>query len=125
MPQDTDLFLPMRQLLEDHEGNRPDRDLWLFYLTAPGVVYHHQVDDPWFSAHTPTNFSNILIGPLHGASFFVRDEPAGVIDCTSQVQYCNPNLPEDSRCEPLSSYGTSFYNNIVNAVPTTGRFSMS
>jgi len=37
----------------------------------------------------------------NGTRLFISDEPAGVLGCTLQTWYCNPKLPEQSRCVNL------------------------
>lgn len=77
-----------------------DADVHLLFMSAPEIHYAGPVKDPWFSAQKGTS-------ELHEKdskaqfSAWVQDEPLGVMACTQQVQYCNPNLPEGQRCEPL------------------------
>ncbi|KAF2275861.1 uncharacterized protein EI97DRAFT_442849 [Westerdykella ornata] len=124
-PQSTGGFFdPLPELFQDKDGSLPDRNLDLFFLSAPGVVYQYEVDDPWFSAHVPSNFSSMFDTDYNGTPLFTRDEPAGVIACTSQVQYCNPNLSGDGGCENLTSYETSYYNGSQTLFPDTDRLSM-
>ncbi|OCL08920.1 hypothetical protein AOQ84DRAFT_388517 [Glonium stellatum] len=90
---------------------RSDADVILFFLTAEGIGFSEEVDDLWYGAHYmwkhPIETQNGTTSPL-----YLKDEPASVLGCTFQVQFCNPNLPEDTRCEPLrglidSTYPTS------------------
>lgn len=122
---DNKVFDPIPKLMENVPKDQIDRDLDLFILSAPGVVYRYETDDPWFSAHQPSNFSKIFASAFNGTEVFTRDEPAGVIACTSQVQYCNPSLPEATRCEPVSSYESSYFNSSTEIFPNTDRLSMS
>lgn len=77
-----------------------DADVHLLFMSAPQLHYAGPVDDPWFSAHRNASELNFV---KTKAKFdaWLQDEPAGVMACTQQVQYCNPNLPEGERCEPL------------------------
>lgn len=77
-----------------------DADIHLAFLSAPELRFAAPVKDPWFSAQTG---ASDLHNTDNNEKFksYVQDEPAGVLACTHQVQYCNPNLPENERCEPL------------------------
>lgn len=77
-----------------------DADIHLAFLSAPEIHYSAPINDAWFSARTNTSeISNLKSRTKFAA--FIQDEPLGVMACTHQVQYCNPNLPEGQRCEPL------------------------
>lgn len=76
----------------------PDSDVYIFFMSAPGIRYSAPVTDPWFSAQTPANRTH---ANETASSFWVQDEPLGVMACAQQFQFCNPNLPESERCEPL------------------------
>lgn len=77
-----------------------DADVHLLFMSAPELHYAEPVDDPWFSAHK--NASDLNDQQTRSKfSAWVQDEPVGVMGCTHQFQYCNPNLPADERCEPL------------------------
>jgi hypothetical protein len=77
-----------------------DADVHLAFLSAPEIHFSNPIDDPWFSAHKSAS-------GLHDhdsetvLDAYLQDEPLSVMGCTQQVQYCNPNLPENERCEPL------------------------
>jgi hypothetical protein len=79
---------------------RIDADVHLLFLSAPEIHYAAPVTDPWFSAQT--NASEINYEKTKAQfTAWKQDEPLGVMGCMQQVQYCNPNLPEAERCEPL------------------------
>ncbi|KAF1983251.1 hypothetical protein K402DRAFT_319465, partial [Aulographum hederae CBS 113979] len=85
------------------ELQRDDGQLELLFLATNGVLFTSQIDDPWFSAHK-------LAGSIYdatnntqgGTSIYLADDAARVLGCVKQIQYCNPNLPEDKRCGPLT-----------------------
>src|SRR5690606_20453484 len=80
--------------------DRPEADLMLFFIGADGIRFSEQVDDPIFSAHREgQSFFNFLTN--HSTPTYLQDETAGVMGCLMQMQLCNPNLPEDKRCNPL------------------------
>lgn len=93
------MFTPIPQL------NHTDADVMLFFLSSDGITFVEPVDDPWFSAHRQ--------GPREGNVMhnrtrptYLQDEPVGVLGCTFQMQYCNPNIREGDpgRCTPLAGY---------------------
>lgn len=90
-------FMPIDQL------HRDDADVMLFFLSAPNIIFTNITDDPWYSAHQPgpSKYSSAGDGSV---PTYTTDEPASILGCTMQAQYCNPNLPEDSRCSPLTGY---------------------
>lgn len=79
----------------------PDSDVLLFFLSAPDIDFLKETDDPWFSAHKP---SGSVVKDENGyliKSMYSKDEPATVLGCTRQVQYCRVTPePDDQRCEP-------------------------
>lgn len=49
---------------------------------------------------------------------YVHDEPASPLACALQYQFCNPNLPESTRCEPLRGWGAySAYPDYASMIP--------
>jgi hypothetical protein len=80
-----------------------DADVSLFFMSAPGILYSAPVTDPWFSAQRPSSeeLTGDIRTDLTKLSAWEQDEPLGVMACAQQFQYCNPNLPEGERCEPL------------------------
>jgi hypothetical protein len=80
-----------------------DADVTLAFLSAPEIHFSNPINDPWFSARK--NASEIIQRESKDKFIaFVQDEPLGVMGCTQQMQYCNPNLPEADRCEPLRGF---------------------
>ncbi|KAH8725985.1 hypothetical protein GQ44DRAFT_680159 [Phaeosphaeriaceae sp. PMI808] len=77
-----------------------DADLHLTFLSSPEIHYSNPINDPWFSAHRDASELNEKKTKEKFVAY-LQDEPLGVMACTQQVQYCNPNLPKDERCEPL------------------------
>jgi hypothetical protein len=77
-----------------------DADVHLLFMSAPEIHYSGPVDDVWFAAHRGASEINEKDGKQQFAAY-TQDEPAGALACTQQAQYCNPNLPEGHRCEPL------------------------
>ncbi|KAF2796641.1 hypothetical protein K505DRAFT_415622 [Melanomma pulvis-pyrius CBS 109.77] len=106
-------FRPIPQL------KHPDGETALLFLSAPGVTYSNTNDDPWFSAHTVFNLSKAYYGNSNkGVDVYSRDEPVGVLGCFNQYQFCNPQMDESSRCEPLNDTNSN-YNEPLNTLWTS------
>ncbi|KAF2474435.1 uncharacterized protein BDR25DRAFT_385987 [Lindgomyces ingoldianus] len=90
-PTGTNDFIPIPPL------TRQDADVSLMYVSAPGIRFSAPVDDPWLSAHKPaTNLVEHETNQTRPS--YIQDEPAGIMACATQYQYCNPSTKE---CEPL------------------------
>ncbi|KAF2115968.1 hypothetical protein BDV96DRAFT_646136 [Lophiotrema nucula] len=88
---------------------RADGDTSLLFFSAPGLSYINPTDDPWFSAHTTPNDSTKGHIGTQTVTLYNLDEPAGVMGCFSQFQFCNPSLPEPSRCETLNGTNADYF----------------
>lgn len=97
-------FVPIPQL------KRRDADVMLFFLSSPGIFFANHVDDPWFSAHRLGAEFFTVVNETNIRRTYLQDEPMGVMGCTMQTQFCNPNLPESERCAPLSGYADDTFN---------------
>ncbi|KAL1640191.1 hypothetical protein SLS58_007142 [Diplodia intermedia] len=77
-------------------------DITLYFLSSNFVLFSRKMDDPWYSAHT--DFMEVFMTGLDGRMTTYRgDEPASVLACVSQYQFCNPNQPVNSQCTALGS----------------------
>lgn len=81
--------------------NLLNADVQVAFLSAPEIHYAMAVKDAWFSAQKSTSDITYQYDDKVKLSAFMQDEPASVMGCTQQYQYCNPHLPEGQRCEPL------------------------
>jgi hypothetical protein len=81
------------------ELTREDADVYIMFMSAPGIRFTAPVDDPWFSAHK--NASVLFDQANKTRPSWISDSPINTLACTNQIQYCNPNLPKDKQCEPL------------------------
>ncbi|KAH8893024.1 hypothetical protein GQ53DRAFT_861396 [Thozetella sp. PMI_491] len=91
-------FIPLGGLL------RPDADLVLLALVPAGVTSGTPTKDDWYRFTTPVE-TKYFDGQGHLVQIdteYVGDEPIFPMGCIRQDQLCNPNLPEDKRCAPLS-----------------------
>lgn len=93
MPKNERLWWPIPEL------QRPNTDVSVIFLSAPGIRFSEPVDDPWFSAHQ--NASTLYDQNNKTRPSWVQDSPVSAMACTTQTQYCNPNLPVDEQCEDL------------------------
>lgn len=57
-----------------------------------------------YSAHVQAPTTLDAPGESGAEAFYYRDQPVGVLGCTQQFQFCNPNLSGDTGCTPLSGY---------------------
>jgi len=93
-------FTPIPELLRDNS------DLSLFFLSSDSVSFVAPTNDPWYAAHTLGNVT-IKYGTQNAmaenVATYVSDDPVRVLACSRQVQWCNPNLPEATRCTPLGA----------------------
>ncbi|KKY13335.1 hypothetical protein UCDDS831_g09097 [Diplodia seriata] len=86
----------------------PHADILLFSLGTNTVIFQEETTDAWYSARS------FLATPYwNGAGFnksgvYYPDKAASIMGCTSQVQWCNPNLPPDTKCTPLESWRDFF-----------------
>lgn len=84
--------------------NRTDADLDLVFIASNSIKYEMPTDDPIFSAHIVSPFSNFNIGGGN-ITFYESDYYLGVICCLEQHQVCH----EDT-CTPLSRLNEVFSN---------------
>lgn len=71
----------------------------LLFLVSSGLAYENSTDDPWFSAHRFAT-GNKTLG---FATYYLADEPATVLGCTSSRLFCNPAFADGTDC--LSTLG--------------------
>jgi hypothetical protein len=97
---DESLLSPMNAYKPIPALDLADADVHLVFLSAPEIHFSNPINDTWFSARR--NASDLRYKDTkQRLKAYVLDEPVSVMACTHQVQYCNPNLPESERCEPL------------------------
>jgi hypothetical protein len=60
-----------------------DSDVYVFFMSAPGIYYSAPVTDPWFSAQRRINRTTSIKEKTD--SFWQQDEPLGVKGCIQQV----------------------------------------
>lgn len=78
----------------------PDADLDLLFLSANWVKYVTPVNDVWYSAHW--NGLNMTFSTAEdAATLYEPDASVSILACSIKEQYCNPNLPSETRCAPF------------------------
>src|SRR5436190_20527597 len=80
------------------EFYRDDADAVMFFLQGNSVTAAEPIDDPLFSAHQP----HVTPGYYGNSTLYLPDNPANVLACTEQHQFCNPNLSRQTGCTPLT-----------------------
>ncbi|KAF4543286.1 Cytochrome p450 protein [Lasiodiplodia theobromae] len=94
---------------------RTDSDVLLFFLSAGSIFFTKPTSDDWYRATRLVDVARRAEASNDTSEnptidIFAQDEAASPMACVSQEQYCNPNLPEGSRCGPLSSRLDSWYS---------------
>jgi hypothetical protein len=76
-----------------------DGDVIVLFLSSNNIWFLNKTADPWYSAQTSNEvlLENIPI-PL-----YAHDDAVRALGCRERFQFCNPNLPGNSSCTPLTS----------------------
>ncbi|KAI1359055.1 hypothetical protein F5Y08DRAFT_350059 [Xylaria arbuscula] len=85
-------FQPIPELLGK------DRDVFIVFLSANGVLFLNKTSDPWFSATEP-----VMLHFLSGkdkVTAYRQDRAASTLACTYQEQYCIAPFSNEN-CTPL------------------------
>jgi hypothetical protein len=94
----TDQWNPIPELLIT------DGDVTVLFLSSNDVSFINKTADPWYSAQT-------LQGDPPGSSWipvYVHDDAVRALGCIERLQFCNPNLPANSSCTPLTGSSQAF-----------------
>ena len=76
----------------------------MIFLSANGITFANKTEDDWYKATKPWKTYIDFYGTKpERLPAYMQNEPASPLACVEQWQYCNPNLPEQDRCAPLSS----------------------
>jgi hypothetical protein len=85
----------------------PNSDVFIFFLSSNGITSSLPIMDNWYNATR----SIMKADPYpHGSGpdamqedpMYYQSESASPLACRQQLQFCNPNLPEEQRCAPLA-----------------------
>lgn len=90
-------FIPIEPL------SRPDADTMLVFLSGNGIEFLKPTTDPWYratvkSGHAYFHFEN------ETTDLYRPEVAASPLGCVQQSQFCNPSLPQETRCGPLASH---------------------
>ncbi|KAI0887777.1 uncharacterized protein GGS22DRAFT_197728 [Annulohypoxylon maeteangense] len=104
-----------------------DADLSLIFLSGNGVIYVEPSTDEWYRvSKTPTSISYAEATNADSFPAYLPSEPASVMGCVDQYQFCRPDAKGGRQCGSLASirdaimsaapfFETSF-DNIVDRV---------
>jgi hypothetical protein len=65
-----------------------DADVGLIFLSANDILYEAPTNDDMYAARTPVCAAMGMRGANVTRPFYIRDEPARVLGCTSRYQFC-------------------------------------
>jgi hypothetical protein len=94
----TDNWTPIPELLIT------DGDEIVMFLSSNDIVFLNKTADPWYSAQTPQD----PIGINNSIPVYGHDDPVRALGCIERLQFCNPNLPGNSSCTPLTYASQAF-----------------
>ncbi|KAK3385247.1 hypothetical protein B0H63DRAFT_543504 [Podospora didyma] len=103
-PRSVSSFVPIPGL------QRRDADTHLFFLSPNMIMFTSPSKDPWYNSSQQTEVTIDLTAymaskqtlPLRTTKVWIADEAASPLACTTQLQFCFPNLPAGDNCMPLS-----------------------
>src|SRR3954469_2503445 len=78
--------------------NKTSGIVTLLFLQAGNVKNVAKVTDPWFSATQARPVPAWTQLQLPNNSYYVAEDVAKVMACTSRMQVCNPDLPNGRNC---------------------------
>ncbi|KAH7337348.1 hypothetical protein BKA66DRAFT_544411 [Pyrenochaeta sp. MPI-SDFR-AT-0127] len=78
--------------------NKTNGSVSLLFMQSSRIKYYAPVLDPWFLATTPAAAPSWLDLGLTNNTYYIPDEPAQVLGCTTKMQFCNPDMPANSNC---------------------------
>ena len=70
----------------------------LLFLQSGNVKNVAEVTDPWFSATEARPVPEWTGLHLPNNSYYIAQDTAKVMGCSSKMQFCNPDLPEGRNC---------------------------
>lgn len=93
------------RFIPDERLFRPDADIFLYFLSSPGVISTEPNEDKWF--RTTFNIGDLILNGGDGreSGLYAPDVPASPLACAEQYQFCNAN---QDQCGPLASKNDAF-----------------
>ncbi|KAK3322745.1 hypothetical protein B0H66DRAFT_515399 [Apodospora peruviana] len=95
---DESNFVPIPEL------DVPNANTYVVFRSGNSVRFAEKTDDLWYQATTPAGVRVNLNSAADDIKEYWMDEVASPLGCAEQIQFCNPNLPEDdeARCTPMT-----------------------
>ncbi|KAN0073231.1 hypothetical protein V8E54_008451 [Elaphomyces granulatus] len=94
----NDQWIPIPELIVT------DGVVTVLFLSSNDVSFINKTTDPWYSAQTFRGFS-----PDDGVTpHYAHDDVVRALGCIEKLQLCNPNLPANSSCTPLTGSSQAF-----------------
>ncbi|KAI0977246.1 hypothetical protein F4678DRAFT_477341 [Xylaria arbuscula] len=92
----------------DPDLQRPDADIYIYFLSGNGVVTSAPVDDPWYRSNVPSTINSVY-DQLANGTFQLQEtfrpaEAASPLGCALQLQICKGPSALSSTCGSLTSY---------------------
>lgn len=97
----TSDFIPIDSL------SRPDADTMLVFLSGNGVGFLKPTTDPWYRATVKLGTASRAL-ENETTETYRPEEATSPLGCIQQFQFCNPSLPQETRCGPLASRDDAF-----------------
>lgn len=85
--------------------SRLDADTMLVFLSGDGIGFFNTSRDPWY--RTTVKSGRVFYFENDTLDYFRPEEASSPLGCIQQFQFCNPSLPQDTRCGPLASWHDS------------------
>ena len=84
-----------------------DGDVTVLFLSSNDILFLNKTADPWYSAQT---FYRYLPGILDNVPIptYAHDDAVRALGCIERIQFCNPNVPGNSSCTPLTGISQAF-----------------
>lgn len=72
------------------------------WLESSNVKHQYSVEDPWFKATSPKDVPEWAQSTI-GERYYVADDTAQVLGCSTNFELCNPNSPVPKRCHDIAT----------------------
>ena len=82
-----------------------DGDVIVLFLSSNNIWFLNKTADPWYSAQELVEY--LLVGN-NQIPLYAHDDAVRALGCRERFQFCNPNLPGNSSCTPLTSSRQAF-----------------
>ena len=97
----TDQWIPIPELLVT------DGDVIVLFLSSNDIVFFNKTADPWYSAQKFQGYLFVM-GTNTSIPIYAHDNAVRALGCIERLLFCNPNLPGNSSCTPLTGRSKAF-----------------